>query len=176
VAIDSLWKLCALLFADGATLSVATTPLLLLASQRFTPWHVAIAGGAASAAGSVLQLMAMRWMLAHRRPWMNRFLPARATMDATLKKYPSASFLAIAIARATPLPDTPIKIVAAVLRYPLALYGAAVLLGSLPYYFALALLGRAVRFPLWIIAVLAGVFALGVLVDALRRGRAHEAA
>jgi uncharacterized membrane protein YdjX (TVP38/TMEM64 family) len=176
VAIDSLWKLCSLLFLDGATLSVATTPLLLLAAQSLVPWQVAVAGGAASAAGSTVQLLALRWMLAHRRPWMHRFLPACDRLDATLQKYPSASFLAIAIARATPLPDTPLKLVAAALGYPLVLYFLAALLGGMPYYFALALLGRAVRFPVWAIAAIAAAFVLGLAVDVLRRGRAHEAA
>ena len=176
MAIDSLWKLCALLFVDGATLSVATTPLLLLGAQRLSPWQVAVGGGAASAAGSVLQLVALRWMLDRRSPWMRRFLPARARLDATLKKYPSASFLAITIARATPLPDTPLKLAAAALRYPLVLYFLAVLLGGMPYYFALALLGRAVRFPGWAIAAIAGVFVLGLAVDVLRRRGVHETA
>lgn len=176
LAIESLWFLCLLLFLDGATFSVATTPLLLLGAQKLPPWQVAVAGGAASAAGSVLQLIALRWMLARQRPWMGRFLPTRDRLDAALKSYPSASFLAIAIARATPLPDAPLKLVAAALGYPAALYFLAVLLGGIPYYGALAWLGHALPLPQWAILVIAAVFVIGLAVDLLRRGRPDGAA
>jgi uncharacterized membrane protein YdjX (TVP38/TMEM64 family) len=176
VAVDSVWLLSALLFLDGATFSVATTPLVLLGAQRLPPWQVAVAGGAASAAGSAVQLLALRWMLAAPRPWMRRFLPARDRLDAALRRYPSASFLAIVVARATPMPDAPVKLAAAALGYPLPLYFLALLLGGIPYYAALALLGRAVRFPVWALAGIAGVFVLGLCVDLWRRARAYEEA
>jgi len=176
VPADSLFMLCLWLFVDGATFSVATTPLLLLASSRFAPWQVAVAGGAASGAGNVIQLLALRWMLAHERPWMARFVPARASLDDARRRYPSASFLAIAIARATPLPDAPLKVVAAATGYPAALYWLAVFLGALPYYGALAWIGHTFRFPLWAIGVVAVVFVAGLAVDLLRRGRSDAAA
>lgn len=172
MAIDSLWLLCTLLLLDGATFSVATTPLLLLGAQRLPAWQVAVAGGAASATGSAAQLIALRWMLARKRPWMRRFLPTRERLDTALGRYPSASFLAIVVARATPMPDAPVKLAAAATGYPIPLYFLALLLGGIPYYYALALLGRAVRFPLWMLAALAGVFAIAVAMDLLRRGRA----
>lgn len=171
MAVQSLWMLCLLLFVDGATLAVATTPLLLVYAKRFEPWQVAVAGGAASAAGSVVQLAIFRWMLANERPWMRRFLPSRQKLEETLRRFPSASFLAIAIARATPLPDAPIKLVAAAVRYPLWRYGLAVYAGALPYYGLLAWAGHELPIPGWVIAALAGVLVLGLLVDFARRGR-----
>ncbi len=166
---ESLLVLCGWLFLDGATFAVATTPLVLLSAPNFAPWQIAVAGGAASAAGSGVQLAVLRWMLAHERPWMRRFLPSRASIEAALKRYPSASFAAIAIARATPLPDAPVKIVAATVGYPIALYVLAVLLGAVPYYWALAWIGHEFRLPLWLIGVVAAVFVVALLVDVVRR-------
>jgi uncharacterized membrane protein YdjX (TVP38/TMEM64 family) len=171
LAVDSLPVLCLWLFLDGATLAVATTPLLLLYAPRFPPWQVATAGGLASAAGSVVQLLVFRWMLGHARPWMTRWLPAREKIDAVHARYPSASFLAIVLARATPLPDAPIKLAAAVLRYPPALYFLAVLLGALPYYFALAWIGHEFRLPPWLIVAVAAAFVLALVIDRLRPKR-----
>jgi uncharacterized membrane protein YdjX (TVP38/TMEM64 family) len=171
MTVESLWMLCLLLFLDGATTAAFTTPLLLVYAKRFEPWQVALAGGAASAAGSVLQLAVFRWMLGHERPWMRRFLPSKQKLEQTLARYPSASFLAIAIARATPLPDAPIKLVAAVVRYPLARYFAAVLTGALPYYYLLAWAGHELPIPPWAIAGLAGAIVLGFVVDQLRKRR-----
>ena len=175
MTVDSLWMLCLLLFLDGATTAAFTTPLLLDYGRRFEPWQVALAGGLASAAGSVVQLTIFRWMLANEQPWMKRFLPTRQKIEDTVAKVPSASFLAIAIARATPLPDAPIKLVAAVVRYPLPLYFAAVLTGALPYYWVLAWAGKELPIPRWAIFALAGALLLGLLIDVVRRLRAPKA-
>ncbi len=168
---DSLLVLCLLLFADGATTAAFTTPLLLRYAPHHEPWQVALAGGAASAAGSAVQLRIFRWMLGQQRPWMRRFLPSKEKLEATLKQYPSASFLAIALARATPLPDAPLKLVAAAIGYPIWRYFAAVLLGALPYYWALAWIGREFPLPPWILAAAAGLVVAGFTIDFVRRRR-----
>jgi len=169
VSADSLWTLCLLLFADGATFAFFTTPLLLHYGHLHPAWQVALAGGAASAAGSVIQLLLLRWALASRQPWMRRFAPSQEKLAAALAQYPAASFLALVLARATPLPDAPLKLVAATVGYPPGLYGLAILLGALPYYFALAWLGRVVRIPAWVLVAAAVAIVLGALVDRWRK-------
>ncbi len=168
---ESLIVLCLLLFADGATTAAFTTPLLLRYARYHEPWHVALAGGASSAAGSAVQLLVFRWMLGQQRPWMKRFIPSRERIEATLAKYPSASFLAIAVARATPLPDAPLKLVAAVVGYPIWRYVIAVMLGAIPYYYALAWIGHEFELPPWVLGAIVGVVVLGLLLDLVRRGR-----
>jgi ribonucleoside-triphosphate reductase len=171
---ESLLFLCLLLFVDGATFAFATTPLLLQYGKFHAPWSVAVAGGAASALGSAVQLWALRWLLASGQPWMRRFVPSREKLQATLERYPSASFVALMVARATPLPDAPLKLVAAAAGYPIPRYALAIFLGALPYYFALALIGRAVQIPNWVIFGALGLLAVGVVADRLRRGRKSE--
>jgi uncharacterized membrane protein YdjX (TVP38/TMEM64 family) len=161
----SLIWLCLLLFADGATLSVFTTPLLLRYGHEHPPLLVALLGGFASALGSAVQLALLRWALSSQHSFMRRFAPSRERVDHLLKAHPSSSFLALLVARATPLPDAPLKIVAAAVSYPIPRYGLAVLLGSLPYYFALAWLGRRIPFPGWLLALAAGVLLAGWLID-----------
>src|SRR5262245_36366799 len=112
-----------LLFAEGGTLSFLTTPTLLYYGRDHEPWAVAIAG---SALGSALQLRLLRWAISERRRWMHWFAPSREKVEAAVRRYPSASFLALLIARATPLPDAPLKLVAAVAGYPVLLYSIAV--------------------------------------------------
>ena len=144
---ESLWVLCLLLFVDGATFSFATTPLLLQYGKFHEPWLVALAGGGASALGSAVQLLILKWVLAAKHPWMTRFAPSRDKLEAALKQYPSASVLALVVARATPLPDAPLKIAAAVMEYPMLLYALAIYLGALPYYYVLALVGQKFKIP-----------------------------
>src|SRR5262249_28481652 len=114
----SLPLLCLLLFADNALLAAFTTPLLLLYAPRFEPWQVGVFGAVAAGAGSTLQLALFRWILASPWAWLQRLTPSREKVEAALRQSPSATFLAIVIARATPLPDGPLKLVAAAGRYP----------------------------------------------------------
>lgn len=154
---------------DGATFSFATTPLLLQYAKHHEPWLVALAGGVSSGLGSAVQFLLLRWVLGARQPWMKRFAPSRERLEGALRRFPSASFATIALARATPLPDAPIKLVAAAVGYPVLLYFLAVLLGALPYYFAIALLGRLVKIPTWMLIAAVAVIALSVALDHLRR-------
>ena len=169
MSLESLWVLCLLLFVDGATLAVATTPLLLAYGKYHPPWVVALAAACASAAGGAVQIMLLRWVLSSRHPWTARFAPTREKIENAVGHHPSATFLALVVARATPLPDAPLKLAAAAANYPVPRYCAAILLGSIPYYFALALLGHTLKLPTWALIIAAALVVLGVLVDRIRR-------
>lgn len=172
---SSLWAVLAALFVDGATLGAVTTPLLIQAGKSQPPWILSVFGGLASALGAALQLLFFRWALESERPWARRFGPTREKLEEGLRRYRRASFLGLVLMRATPVPDLPLKLVAAAGRYPIPLYALAVWLGALPYYYALAKLGQKLRPPLWVI--LAGVAAVAAiaLFEKLRRGRARRA-
>jgi len=171
---DSLWMMCLVLFVEGGSLSFLTTPTLLYYGKHHGPWEVALLGSASSAAGSAVQLAVLRWAISSRHRWMTRFAPSRERIEASVRQYPSASFMALLIARATPMPDAPLKLVAAVVEYPVGLYTLAVFLGALPYFYVLALLGREFRVPNWILFAAVGLLVIGFFVDRLRiRARAR---
>ncbi len=169
MSLESLWVLCLLLFLDGATLAVFTTPLLLAYGKFHPPWIVALAAAGASAAGGAVQIVLLRWLLSSRHPWTARFAPMREKIQSAVGHHPSASFLALVVARATPLPDAPLKLAAAAANYPVSRYCAAILLGSIPYYFALALLGHSLKLPTWLLIAAAALIVFGVLIDRIRR-------
>ena len=165
---ESLWMMSLLLFLAGGTLSFLTTPTLLYYGKFHAPWAVAVAGSTASAAGSALQLWVLRWAISSRHRWMTRWTPSREKIEASLRQYPSASFMALLLARATPLPDAPLKIVAAVVEYPITLYTLAVLLGALPYFYLLARLGREFHVPAWVLIAAVVLIVAGIGIDRLR--------
>ena len=168
----SLPVLCLLLFVDNATLAAFTTPLLLAYAPRFEPWQVGVFGAASAGAGSTVQLLLFRWVLGNDWAWVKRFAPSRDRVQQALASSPSASFLAILIARATPLPDGPIKIVAAAGRYPLPRYFLAVLLGGIPYFALLSWIGHEFPVPPWVLLALVVGVALVFLFERWRkRGR-----
>ena len=170
---ESLPFFCLLLFVDGATFSFATTILILQYGKLHAPWMVAVYGGLASAAGGVVQLLLLRWLLGESQPWMKRFAPSREKLDRALRSYPSTMFLALFWARLTPLPDAPLKLVAAAIGYSPLRYGFAIYLGAIPYYFLLALAGSKFKIPGWVLVVAAVVLVAGFGIDRWRRGRAE---
>lgn len=160
------------LFLDGATVGLFTPFLLFGAGKTIPPAVVAGAGGAASAAGSMVQLRVLRWLLAEERPWLGgRWHDLRARLHAALERYRSASFLALVMVRATPVPDLPIKLVAAAGGYPILRYGLAVYLGSLPYYYLIAKAGEWTQVPTWIVIVAGAVVAAVALGERWWRRR-----
>ena len=168
--------LCLLLFVDNATFAALTTPLLLAYAPHFEPWQVGVFGAASAGAGSTVQLMIFRWLLASDWPWVRRFAPSRDRVQQVLAQSPSASFLAIVLARATPLPDGPIKLIAAAGRYPLPRYFLAVLLGGTPYFALLAWLGHEFPVPPWILLLIVVAVAAVFLFERWRRrGRSPQA-
>ena len=165
----SLPALCALLFLDNATVAVLSTPPLLTYAPRFVPWQVGLFGAAAAAAGSTLQMVLFRWILDSDLPWVKRFAPSRDRVEKALAGSPHATFLALAFARATPLPDGPIKLVAAAGRYPLPRYFLALLLGGIPYFSLLAWLGHEFPIPPWVILLIVVGVAVVFLFERWRK-------
>jgi uncharacterized membrane protein YdjX (TVP38/TMEM64 family) len=174
--LSALWVYCLALALDGATFSFATTPLIILYAPFHSPWKLALFGAVASAIGSTAQFVLLRMILDSGHPWLHRFAPSRGRLAAALSDNPSSSFLTLMVARATPMPDAPLKLVAAAGRYPIRLYALAVLLGALPYYFIIAFLAqraadlaRQFRMPWWAVLAAFALVALGFGLDRLRR-------
>ncbi|MCE9627639.1 MAG: VTT domain-containing protein [Candidatus Eisenbacteria bacterium] len=171
----SLPMLCLLLFIDNAMFAALTTPLLLAYAPHFEPWQVGVFGAASAGLGSTVQLRLFRWVLATDWPWVKKFAPSRDTIEKALAASPSASFLAIVIARATPIPDAPIKIVAAAGNYSLLRYFIAVLIGGIPYFALLAWLGHEFPIPPWVLLLVVLAVVLVFVFERWRkRGRAPQ--
>lgn len=173
-AVIPLWTVLLVLLVDGATFGFLTPPLLLEAGKTHPPWLIGLVGGAASAVGSMIQLRLLQWALSGRHRWLARFAPRRQRLHDAFERYKSASFLGLVLMRATPIPDLPIKLVAAAGGYPILRYGLAVWLGALPYYYLLAKAGQIFPIPRWVLigaVVVIGAVALGERLVRLRRGR-----
>ena len=168
--------LCLVLFLDNATFSALTTPLLLAYAPHFEPWKVGVFGAASAGLGSTVQILIFRWILSTNWGWVKRFAPSRERVQKAIAESPSASFLAILIARATPIPDGPIKIVAAAGHYPLGRYFLAVLLGGTPYFALLAWLGHEFPIPPWVLLlIIMAVGGIFVFERWRKRGRTPRA-
>ena len=159
------------LFVDALALPIASTVYVAYMGERHHPLLVAVLGTLGTTAGSVGQYLAVRWLIAHpslQRPWLVKL---RERIVTAVRGAGQATFWALFVIYATPLGAGPLRLVAAVAGYPLGRFAGAIALGCLPFYTAVAILGRAVQLPAWVYAVLIVVTIVVTLVLALRRGR-----
>lgn len=163
------WTILLVLLVDGATVGLFTPPVLLEAGKHHDPWMIGLFGGGASAVGSMIQLRLLQWALSGQHRWLARFAPTKHKLEESLARYKSASFMGLVLMRATPIPDLPLKIVAAAGNYPILLYGLAVWLGALPYYYLLAKAGQTFPVPTWVIAAGAVVVVIVAVIERLVR-------
>jgi uncharacterized membrane protein YdjX (TVP38/TMEM64 family) len=113
----------------------------------------------------------LQWALSGRHQWIARFAPRRQKLHDALERYKSASFLGLVLMRATPIPDLPLKLVAAAGGYPILRYGLAVWLGALPYYYLLAKAGQVFPIPRWILIAAVAVVAAVAITERVVRLR-----
>ena len=159
------------LFVDALAFPIASTLYVAYMGQRHPPLLVAGLGALATTAGSVGQYLVVRWLLARpslQRPWLVRL---RERIVGAVAGAGQATFWALFVIYATPLGAGPLRLVAAAGGYPLPKFAAAILLGCLPFYTAVAILGRAVRLPAWAYAALIAVTVAATAFLALRRRR-----
>jgi uncharacterized membrane protein YdjX (TVP38/TMEM64 family) len=144
--------------------------------ERHSPYLVAALGALATTAGSVGQYLVVRWAIGHPKLQWGWLVRAREAITRTVAGAGQATFWALFVIYATPLGAGPLRLVAAAAGYSLGRFALAIFLGCLPYYLAVAWLGRALRIPLWGYAALVAGTLLVTLVLALRRrGRRVEA-
>ena len=160
---DSLVVFFLYVLLDALALPIASTVYVAYLGQKHPPLLVAGLGAIATTVGSIGQYVAVRWLLAHPRlqvAWLARL---RANVESLVGGAGTATFWALFVVYATPLGAGPLRLVAAAGGYPLTRFAAAILLGCLPYYSAVAWLGSAISLPGWLYALVIG---LAVVVSA----------
>lgn len=149
---DQWWFFLGYLFVDALFLPLASTVYVAYFGTLHAPVPVAIVGALGTTMGSVVQYLIVHWIV--RRPnglpgWLVRL---RGRVEEGLAKSSHATFWTLFLIYATPLGAGPLRLVAAAGGYALWKFALAIFLGCLPYYFALAWFGHAVRLPAWVYA------------------------
>ena len=167
--VDHLGFFVLYLFVDAFALPIASTVYVAYMGHHHHPLLVGSLGALATTAGSVGQYLVVRWLVAHpalQWPWLVRL---REGIVKAVRGTGQATFWALFVIYATPLGAGPLRLVAAVAGYSLRRFAAAIALGCLPYYAAVAALGRAIRLPAWAYAAMIAGTVVVTLVLFLRR-------
>ncbi len=169
--VDHLGFYALYLFVDALAVPIASTLYVAYMGSHHAPLLVAVIGALATTAGSVVQYLLVRWLIAHpalQWPWLIRL---RERIVSAVGAGGHATFWALFVIYATPLGAGPLRLVAAVGGYSLPRFALAILLGCLPFYAVVAWIGRVVAIPAWAYGAMIALTIL-VTVVALRRRRA----
>jgi uncharacterized membrane protein YdjX (TVP38/TMEM64 family) len=172
---DQLWFYFLYLFVDALLFPLASTVYVAYMGQKHAPLLVAVLGALGTAGGSVVQYLGVRALLrrSDRLPgWLRRW---KERIETTVQTSSHATFWALFVIYATPLGAGPLRLIAAAGGYPLWRFALAIGLGCLPYYFALAWFGHAVKLPTWVyVAAALAILGLALAQWLARRARPKE--
>jgi uncharacterized membrane protein YdjX (TVP38/TMEM64 family) len=140
------------LFVDALLLPLASTVYVAYAGTKHAPALVAFAGASATTLGSIVQYLLVRWIVTRPSGLPGWLVRLRTRVEEAMDSGRTATFWTLFVIYATPLGAGPLRLIAAAGGFPLPRFALAIFLGCLPYYFALAWFGRAVRLPTWVYA------------------------
>lgn len=141
-------------------------PGVLYFAKYYTPFWIALA----ATAGSLIASFADYALVdaASRHPIFAGTRGSRLYRWAiiAMKRFP---FAIVVLFSFTPLPISVVRILAPASEYPIGRYIAAQIVGRFPRFFLLALIGRAVMIPTWVLVAMFAALAFGVFLSV--RGR-----
>ena len=145
-------------------------PMVLLYGDLYSPWLVALVGGAATCWIELFNYSLLEAVLKVRRLWELTEKRPYKIAERWFNRWP---FPVLVFAGATPIPYAPFRVFSVSSGFPRGRYLLAVFVGRTPRYYLLALTGAAIHLPLWAygiaFAVVAGVVVGRKLVGSWRR-------
>lgn len=160
------------LFVDALLLPLASTVYVAYAGTKHAPALIAFVGALATTLGSIVQYLLVRFVVTRPSGLPGWLVRLRGRIEGALTGSRHATFWALFVIYATPLGAGPLRLVAAAGGFPLGQFALAIFLGCLPYYFALAWFGHAVKLPTWVYAsAIVAVVALGAAQFLARRAQ-----
>ena len=172
---DQGWFFFLYLFFDALFFPLASTVYVAYFGARHDPWLACSLGALGTTLGSLVQYGIVRWVVTRPSGLPGWLVRLRNRVEEALAGSTHATFWALFVIYATPLGAGPLRLVAAAGGYPLLRFAAAIALGCLPYYAAVAWIGSAVKLPPWVYAaaiISAVAFAVVVWMSRQARERA----
>jgi len=141
-------------------------PAVLFFAQFYEPLPIAIAATIGSVIATFADYAMVGAAMRTRVLAGTRSSPLFQWATRWMRRYP---FALIVLFSFTPLPISVIRILAPAIEYPIPRYIAAQLVGRLPRFYILAMIGHAVHIPGWILLALVALL-IGSVVLSARSG------
>ncbi|RMI25503.1 MAG: hypothetical protein D6681_01430 [Calditrichaeota bacterium] len=127
-------------------------PALFYCAKFYVPWVVTLVGALSNVIANYVDYQVL-YPLLHLRSVRARYADKQIyqKLIGWFRRWP---FWILVITSYTPIPFYPFKFLSIADGYPLWKYQAALLLGRMPRYYLLAMVGYAVQPPVWVLIVL----------------------
>lgn len=141
-------------------------PVLLYFGKFYSPLTVALVDIAGTLLTEALNYSVFKYIID-----TNFFQKMRHTKSATkvVELFNRAPFVALLVAGLTPVPFYPFRFLVVMAHYPIWKYLLAVFLSRTPRFYVLALIGRAIKIPDYLIIVIFIILIVSVNAPILRR-------
>lgn len=141
-------------------------PVLLYFGKFYSPLTVALVDIAGTLLTEALNYSVFKYIID-----TNFFQKMRHTKSATkvVELFNRAPFVALLVAGLTPVPFYPFRFLVVMAHYPIWKYLLAVFLSRTPRFYVLALIGRAIKIPDYLIIVMFIILIVSVNGPILRR-------
>lgn len=146
-------------------------PILLYFAKFYTPFTVALVAGSSTLMTEALNYSVFKYVTDLK---IFKNFQRKKSVSKIVDLFNRAPFLALWIAAFTPIPFYPFRFLAVLARYPLAKYILALSLSRIPRFFILALAGRAIQIPDYLLAVLFIVLIASMNLPLLRKYIQHR--
>jgi membrane protein YqaA with SNARE-associated domain len=163
----SLWVL--FFYAFPAEFLIATVPhepILLYFGKFYSPLTVALVSVGATLLTEILNYTCFKYVMDLRV--FQKMLQSKA-VSKTVTLFNKAPFAALWVAGFTPIPFYPFRFLVVLAKYPLAKYLLAVLTSRAPRMYLIALAGRAIHIPDYLLIVLFVVLITAANIPILRK-------
>jgi membrane protein YqaA with SNARE-associated domain len=148
-------------------------PLLYLAKSH-EPLLIAMLASLGSLLAGCFDFLLLRPFLSHDKV-RSRYKDTRIYRKAS-RFFLASPFLFLVVAHLTPIPFYPFKLLSIAAGYRFWKYEAAIVLGRVPRYIALAWFGHALQLPDWMLAGLAIALVIAFVSSKTARDRVREVA
>jgi uncharacterized membrane protein YdjX (TVP38/TMEM64 family) len=163
----NLWVLFLCSFPTEFMIAVVPhEPILLYFAKFYTPFTVALVAGSSTLMTEALNYSVFKYITDLK---IFKNFQRKKSVSKIVDLFNRAPFLALWIAAFTPIPFYPFRFLVVLARYPLAKYILALSLSRIPRFFILALVGRAIQIPDFLLIALFVVLIASMNLPLLRK-------
>lgn len=163
----NLWVLFFYCFPSEFLIAIVPhEPILLYFGKFYIPMKIALISSGGTILAEALNYSVFNFVVN-----MNFFdkIRDKKTVTKIVDLFNKAPFLALIVAGFTPIPFYPFRFLVVMARYPLIKYILAIFLSRTPRFFLIAFLGRAVKFPDYLLILLFVVLIISANLPLLRK-------
>lgn len=148
-------------------LPLPTTPYVIGMGKVFHPGVVALVGALGNCAAAYLEYRGLRWLFSKTE--LRQRLATSQVYQRFAHFFERAAFASLVLTGVAAIPFEPFRIAAILINYSLGKYLLAVLIGRIPRYYLIALIGAVYQIPTrYLIAMVAALMLVPLLSYGIR--------